>query len=384
VEAVADGDQIAVMLDTVVGLARERAGESEDRRALAPSVAAAAKRSGLFCIALPAELGGLGYEPQVFADVFEQVAHADGAAGWCAFIGNATSFFGWLEPSVARPLLASAPAMAAAAIFAPSGRAVPDRRGGFVVDGRWTFASGCTHSEWLQLGVLVMDGDRPRQRDDGTPDWRFAFMPADAAQVVDTWDSLGLRGTGSHDITAAGVHVDADLLAMPMFDPPLSEAPLFRLGFWGLLATLMAPFPLGVARRALDEVTELLPAKQPPPGRTPAAQDPQIHYELGRADASLRAARAFLDDAIGGAWTTVLAGDQAGPAELTALGMAMQQSMTTALAVVDTAFRFAGSAAVYRDSVVQRCFRDVHTAAKHIGFGLEGFRAAGRKRLGLQ
>ena len=333
---------------------------------------------------LPRRFGGLEIDPLGAVDVVERLSYADGAAGWCGFIGNSTSFFGWLEPEVTLDILTGAPHVAAASIFAPSGQAVSDGKGGYTVDGRWGFASGSGHSEWSQVGVLVMDGERPGQRADGGPDWRFAYLPTSDLTIVDNWDTLGLRGTGSNDVVAQGATVTAEQLAMPMFDEPKADDAIFRLGFWGLISLLMAPHPLGVARRALDELELVLPTKTPPPGRAAVADDPQVHYEIGRARAQLSSARAYLDDATGRAWATVATRDTGTEDDRRMLGLALQNAMATALEVVDVSYRFAGSAVVQRDNLIQRCFRDVHTARMHIAFGLDGYRGAGRHTLGRE
>src|SRR5262245_35380670 len=114
-------DEDTRLLDATVRAARDQADVSEWRRTLAPGVVAAARDAGLFCMVLPRELGGLGLDPLTCIDVLERLAHADGAAGWCGFVGNATSFFGWLAPDVAADLLTCAPRVAAASVWAPSG-----------------------------------------------------------------------------------------------------------------------------------------------------------------------------------------------------------------------------------------------------------------------
>jgi len=380
----APADRTADTFGALVDLARSEAAHGEEHRRLAPEVVAAAKRDGLFCLALPARFGGLELPPGRIVDVLERVAHADGAAGWCGFIGNATVFFGWLEPEVATDALSAAPAVAAASIFGPMGRAVADGNGGYRVDGRWGFASGCLHSEWTQVGVMVMDGDVPAFRADGTgPDWRFAYVPTVDLEIVDTWDTLGLRGTGSNDVVASGVTVAPEMLAMPMLDPPRAEEPVFQLGFWGMLPVLMSPFLLGVARRALDELEAVLVAEPERPGRAMVSQDPQVHHELGRSRAALLAARALLDDTVGGSWATVSNGRPAGQDVHDDLALALHHSLSVALDVVDVAYRFAPSGAVRRGDVIQRCFRDLHTARKHIAFGLDGLRGPARRALGL-
>jgi len=371
-------------IEAVCEAAREHAEDGEAQRALAPEVVRAAKDAGLFCLGLPASLGGLGGSPADCVEAVEAVAHADGAAGWCAFIGNATSFYGWLAPDVAREHLTGAPGIAAASIFGPMGVALPAGTGSYRVEGRWGFASGCLHSELIQVGVMVMDGEGPAMRSDGNVDWRFAYLRAEDLEVVDTWDTIGLRGTGSNDVVASGVVVAEEHLAMPMFDPPKAEDPIFQFGFWGLLPTLMAPFLLGVARRGLDELEEVLRNEPERPGRAHNKTDPQVHFELGRARGVVLAARAGLDDAIGRAWDTVQAGRPAGQAEHDRLALAMHHSLGAGLDAVDVAYRFGPSGVVRHGDPIQRCFRDLHTARKHVGFGLDGYRGTSRRALGLE
>ena len=370
-------------IEAVCEAAREHAGHGEEHRALAPEVVEVIKDAGLCCLPLPASLGGLGASPAECVDAFEQVAHADGAAGWCAFIGNGTSFYGWLDADVAKAQLTGAPGIAAASIFGPMGVAVPAGPGSFRVEGRWGFASGCLHSELIQVGVMVMDGEAPAFRADGDVDWRFAFLTADEVEVIDTWDTLGLRGTGSNDVVVSGVVVPEERLAMPMLDPPKVDDPVFQLGFWGLLPVLMTPFLLGVARRGLDELEEVLRNEPERPGRAQNRTDPQVHYELGRARAALDAARAGLDDAVGTTWDAVLAGRPAGQPEHDRLALAMHHGLATSLDAVDVAYRFGPSGVVRRGDPIQRCFRDLQTARKHIGFGLDGMRGPARRALGV-
>ena len=132
--------------ETVIREANDRAAAADSQRELAPEVVTAAKESGLFCMTLPRRFGGLEIDPLGAVDVVERLSYADGAAGWCGFIGNSTSFFGWLEPDVTLDILTGAPHVAAASIFAPSGQAVSDGKGGYTVDGRWGFASGSVES----------------------------------------------------------------------------------------------------------------------------------------------------------------------------------------------------------------------------------------------
>jgi alkylation response protein AidB-like acyl-CoA dehydrogenase len=371
------------MFNDVVEAARRAGAFGDEHRSLAPEVVEAAKGSGLFCMALPRQFGGLEHDPAGVVDVLERLAHADGAAGWCGLIGQATVFFGWLEPAIAKQFLDGASQVCAATVFAPTGQAIPNGDGSYTVEGRWTFASGCLHSELVQLGVLVMDRDRPARRGDGSPDWRFAYVRTSDVEIVDTWDPLGLRGTGSNDIMVRNLRVPVEHMGMPMLDPPKTDDFFYQLGFWGHTAVVLGPFPLGVARRALDELEALLPTRVPRGGQTPLAQDPQVHYEIGRCRGALGAARSFLDDMVGQVWDQICAGIPASDTDQQRLRLAMQHAMTVGLDAIDTAFRFAGTSVLSRQSALQRCFRDLHTARTHFAFGLEVFRKEGQSALGI-
>ena len=371
------------MFNEVVEAARGAGGFGDEHRSLAPEVVEAAKRSGLFCMALPRQLGGLEVEPAAIVDALERLSHADGAAGWCGLIGQATLFFGWLEPAVAKEFLDGAPHLCAATVFAPTGQAIPGPDGAFTIRGRWTFASGCLHSELIQLGVLVMDGDRPALRRDGSPDWRFAYVRTDDVEIVDTWDTLGLRGTGSNDVVVRELRVPIEHMAMPMLDLPRADDYIYQLGFWGYTAVVLGPFPLGVARRALEELEALLPTKAARGGHMPVSEDPQVHYEIGRCHGALAAARSFLDDAVGQVWGGICAGSAASEADQQRLRLAMEHAMTVTLDTIDVAFRFAGTSGLGRQSALQRCFRDLHTARTHFAFCLEVYRKEGRFTLGI-
>ncbi len=187
--------------DRVLQTARElapdfsaRAPEGEALRTMPSDLVARVKDGGLFRLALPRSLGGLELDPLTIVEVVELLSEADGSAGWTVLIGNSTTFFAWLEPSVARSMIGNNSGFCSTSMFAPMGHARPEGKGMFSVTGRWPFNSGCLHSEWLQVGVFVMDGEAPRRRDEFNPDWRFAFVPHDAAQIED----LGRAGTSGH------------------------------------------------------------------------------------------------------------------------------------------------------------------------------------------
>lgn len=376
------------LLDAVRALAPDlsaRAAEAEALGTMPADLVRRVEAAGLFRMVRPRALGGLELDPAGFVEVVEELAHADGSAAWTVLIGStACALFGRLEPEVARAMLLDRPEAAATCVFAPGGTAVPDGDGRYVVSGRWGYNSGCRHSAWLQVGVMVTDGGRPRVTEDGTPDHRLAFVPARDAEILDTWDVAGLRGTGSDDLVVRDVRVPAERM-IRLADRGRHDGPLSRLPIYTLIQVSAMGFPLGVARRALDEFTDLARSKmRGATARWSVADDSHVQVELGRAEATLAAARAYVHDAVRRLWDVACAGEDPGIDVRAGVGMATQHAMRAATSVVDTVFTHAGGSAVHAASPLQRCFRDIHVAAQHIFFAADADRRYGRLRLGIE
>ncbi|MBV8958997.1 MAG: hydroxylase [Actinobacteria bacterium] len=360
---------------------RERAAEGEALRTMPDDLVATIKRAGLFRLALPAVLGGWEAPPLVTFETIEALARADGSAAWTTFIGNTGTFLAWLDTDVARNLLEGDPDRPVAGTFAPLGRAVPSG-GGFVVSGRWPCASGALHSELVMGGVLVMDGDAPRLVDD-RPDWRFAWFPRHAVEVIDTWHAPGLRGTGSHDIAVHDTFVPAHHTCAPMFEPARVDRPLFRLSMYNLLAPLVTGFAAGVGRSAVDRFVEIAQTKRRGNGPT-VRDDEYCQVVVAQADLQLRAARALFTEAMSDAWDTVTAGRICTPRQRASVIGAEQLVLRTSLNAVDTLLPFAGASSVRDDEPLQRCARDLHAARQHIVFSADAMKRVGRVTFGLE
>jgi indole-3-acetate monooxygenase len=361
---------------------RARAAESEANRTMPADLAAKVKEAGLFRLSLPSALGGWEADPITIFEAIEQLSYADGSGGWTVLIGCSPVFMAWLDPAVAAKLLHGNPNVCTTGVFAPLGRAVPDGSGSFTVEGRWPCSSGCPHSEWFVTGVLVMDGDHPAVVPPGRPDWRFAWFPSGDGEILDTWYSAGLRGTGSHDVVAHGITIPEELTCAPMFDPPRHDGPLYRLSFFNLISVHMSGFSAGVGRRVLDEFTEAAEQKHRGPSLTSVADDPVVQERLAVADGDLQAARAFFIDAIGDAWETVTRGYRCSLEQRARVMSANQALQRSAVAAVDTLLPLAGASAVYADNPIQRCSRDLHAAAQHIFYGLDVLKDIGQVALG--
>ena len=360
---------------------RARAAEAEAGRTMPPDLARDLKAAGLFRLGLPAALGGWESDPFTIFQVIEELSQADGSAGWTVLIGNSTAILAWLEPDAARQLLAGDANRSSTGVFAPLGRAVPDRDGTFVIDGRWPCNSGCPHSELLMAGVTIVDRDGPRALPGGRVDQRLAWLPPGDVEILDTWYAAGLRGTGSHDIEARHARIPDAWTCAPLFQPPHHPGPLYRLSFYNLITTLMSGFPAGVARHAIDVFINAAQTKRRGPSAASVAHDEVVQATVARADGYLRAGRALFIDAIGAAWDTVVAGDPCTLHQRALVIQAGQMLFRAAVGATDALLPFAGASAVFDDHPLQRCAHDLHAARQHIFYSAENLKRIGKALL---
>ena len=370
---------LLALVERVRPVAVAHAEDSERRRTLAPEVVSALRESGLFALAVPRALGGHECDPLGQIQVFSAMAAADGSAGWSLMIGSMMiALAGAYLPDAGAARVFSTPHPIAAGLLMPSGlaRRVP---GGVRVRGRWAFGSGIRHADWIVTGAVVEPtGEAPP----GPPLLINLAVPAALAVIEDTWDTAGLRGSGSEHYRLEDVFVpDEQICAFPAA-PPRRGGPLFTLPLMALLAPAHIGFALGTARRALDEITALAPGRRKL--WTGAALDTHagFHAELGRAEATLGAARAFAFEVVGAAWDRALAGEAITIAEGAAVRLAIAHTTDAAAEVTTFAYRAGGGPALHAASPLQRCFRDIHAATQHVAAGDDAYEVAGRVRLG--
>ena len=350
--------------------AAELAPAAERDRQLAEQLVAALADAGLFRLCVPAAAGGLEAHPGTLVAAVRALAAGDAAAGWCVAIAATSGLVaGYLPEAAAREIYAE-PATVVAGVFAPKGRATPEP-GGFRVSGRWPFASGCRHADWLMGGCVVDSG------------MRLMLAPAEAFTIHDTWHVMGLRGTGSHDIELEGVYIPAERTASVLGDPPLQPGPLYAFPLFGLLALAIAAVSLGIARGALDDLIALAGGKVPTGGKRTLAERGTVQAEVARAEAAVRAAGALLDEAIGAAWKRAVAGAGVDVEQRAALRLAATHATAVSTRATDTAYTLAGGSALYETSPLQRRVRDAHAATQHMLVAPATWELTGRVLLGM-
>ena len=349
------------------------------RRLPSPLVDALSE-AGVFRIAMPGAWSGPEMSPLDQIELMEILAYADPSTAWCVSILSDSGFYaGFLEEPVAQKLFPDLDARCAG-MLAPVGHAeiVP---GGYRVTGHWAFGSGSLHATHLTGGCLVMNDGKPIIEDNGLPRWRvMIFDPADV-EILDTWHTTGLRGSGSNDYSLTDVFVP-DEHSFHVLDQPKRSEPLYA--YHGFFFANVPGIPFGLARAALDEARKVAETKRSYPSLQPLVQDAQIQTDFGEAEAILAAARAFVSDSIGNAWQTLERGDPLTLEQRAKIGLCIVFAGQSAQRIVDLACGIVGSTALYEKSPLERLRRDMIAISSHMVHQRKTYGAAGRVLLGAQ
>jgi alkylation response protein AidB-like acyl-CoA dehydrogenase len=371
-------------LDVASGLApqiRAAVDEIERMRRLPLPLVQAMAQAGLFRLAIPRALGGEETDPMTLVRVVEEIARADGAAGWCVAIGGEYGVFGgYLPPDAAREIYGSDPLVITGGAFRPTGKAVAVD-GGYRATGRWPLGSGCQHSAWIVGGCRIFDADQPRIEANGMPVTRLLFFPSAACEILDTWHSIGLRGTGSHDYAVADLFVPA-AHSLSFREPPSAPGPLYALPTIALFGAVLAAVPLGIARHAIDILTELAGTKIATRSQQVLREDATMRADLGRAQALLRSGRAFLYEALDEAWNVVTAGQTLSVTQRATLWLASTHAAASSRRAAELMFSAGGATSAYTSSGLERCLRDVHAAGQHLTLASTNYEMVGQALLG--
>jgi alkylation response protein AidB-like acyl-CoA dehydrogenase len=237
--------------------------------------------------------------------------------------------------------------------------------GGYRLKGRWQFGSGCTHADMIIGGAVVFDDGAPVITEEGRPETRVAMLPAEEFEILDTWYTTGLAGSGSHDYTTEGAFVPAEQtfrfrdLRQRRRDGVLYAWP-------GMFFANVPGVPLGIARAALEAAEELLAEKILIPGMRPAREDPRVRAGVAQAHAMVGVARSYAFDVLGELWSTLETGTEPPLRLRAALVGAHMHTIRTCRDAVRILADVVGSASIYRRCPIERHLRDLTTISQHI------------------
>ena len=339
--------------------------EAERERRLSRPVLNALRETGLLRMSTPRSLGGLETDPITRAVVVEEISRHDSAAGWTLENPLDWAFFCARLPDEGAEQIYSRGADMLIAVQFGRPLNATSTEGGYRISGRAPFVSNCYDADWISSTAL-MDAD---QHSEGEPEMVMVYFPREDCEIIDTWDVMGMRGTGSNDISVTDVYVPKSRTfpMVPEFEPGSHyQGPLYRLPVVGAAATGIPTPMLGVARRALDEVAELALTKTPVASSGLLKERSSAQVQLGKAEAILRSGRLLLLDTVSEAWQRCVVGEPHSLRQKADLLLAMTHAMSSAVQAVELACSMAGTTAFRATSPLERCFRDVQTMKHHV------------------
>ena len=336
----------------------ERAAQIEGARRVPRELLDDLVGAGCFRVLVPVSHGGLGADLASAMRVFETLARADASVGWTVMIGASC----WcdlvgLPRATFDALFAGRARTITAGVFSPSG-SISREGDGYRVTGRWSFASGCEHADWLFGNCIegVVDAH---------PQLRMAVFSPDQVVIEDTWTVSGLSGTGSHHFRVDGVFVPSDRTLIPLVDEPCIDDVIARIPVPAILSLGIGSIALGIAQGALDDIISLAVEKTPLLAVSKLAGHAHFQFQLARADTELRAARALLYESAESTWATIAGKSRLTLEQRARVRAAAVWATSLAAEVVTTAYRAGGGSSVYAESPLQRRLRDINAVTQH-------------------
>ncbi len=355
----------------VADVAAQHAEYGDEHGLLAEPVVEALHDEGLLGMWVPRELGGAELDPISSLEVIEAVSYGDPSAGWVLMaaslaIGTGAAYLG---DDAVKQLFGGKRLPVIAGQGTAPGKAVP-QDGGFVLSGKWSFASGIKHGTHIHTLGLV----------EGTNEPRIFVLPVEKAELVENWDVLGLRATGSIDYRIDSVFVPEAFTHFAVTDTPERGGNFYKLGIIGIAGIAHSGWACGIGRRLLDELARLVEARggiDSPQGASSGFQE-----RYADAEATYRAARAFVFETWEDVRRTLERGDRLSVRQHSLVRLAMANVTWSAHEVSQFVYEAAGTLGL-RAGTIQRLFRDMHAGTQHVTSSPPVYQAVGRELAGM-
>jgi indole-3-acetate monooxygenase len=369
--------QLLAEVESIAPILAEHAAQSEHLGHMDATSIEAVRKTGLVRMFSPRELGGLEVDPVTGALILEASARIDGSASWTIGILGASAFAGaYLPIDAARRIFAKKVPPGAGSLL-PKGQAEAVA-GGYRVSGRWPFASGIHHADWIMATAPVAG----RQQPEGL---RTFVLSREQVFVHENWQVAGLRGTGSCDFSLDGALVPEEMTFSFMDfaqGKAVTGGAALRMGTPANVAPFHIGIPLGIARHALDEITTQ--AIEKGRGFPPSPLQTQLHFQfdLGKAEIELASVRAFGLQLLSELYAEAQVNGPPPPTRQAEVRAATSYITEVAQRVTYIAFQAAGGSALFDTNPLQRCFRDVCAAGQHFVVSQTSYQALGQFKLG--
>jgi 3-hydroxy-9,10-secoandrosta-1,3,5(10)-triene-9,17-dione monooxygenase len=364
--SVVDAHPLRGITDEFVARLAERAEEAERLRRLPAATVSEFRQTELFRLLLPARFGGLQAPfPELLAPI-RRMAHGCASSAWTlGFYALHNWMLSLFDPRCQEEVFASGPVLAPAPL-APTGRGVP-AEGGVRLTGRWSWATGAMDADWVIVGALV---ERPDRIDPA-----LVVVPADEVEVLDTWHTAGMRGTGSHDVVVTDAFVPehrmvavADIYAGTAPGARAHGVPTYRWPMVPALALVASMPVLGAAERVTELFAERLGERVLAYSGVAQKDQPAAQIRLADARVRLRALRALIADTADGIERLVAGGERVNRMVRAEARLAAAHTVHESRAIIADLLEASGASAQFLSNPMQRFRRDVDIAAGHVVF----------------
>src|SRR5216683_3476333 len=381
-----DFAELLACAEALVPVLRERAGRTEELRRLPDETIDELHQSGLFRILQPKRVGGSELPFRSIVELVAVIGRGDGSTAWVLANLAAHHWLLGMWPKEAQDEIwgESPDNLIGSALIFPRGRArkVP---GGYRLSGRWPFSSGVDPAAWNLIGAILQDEEA------GTTEPRIFLLPASDYTIIDTWQVIGLAGTGSKDVAAEDVFVpDYRSVAVAQItggaNPGSSVNPsvLYQLPAISLFAFCIAGVSLGIAQGAIEYFTETMRTRTSYYTGRSLADFVTLQVHLAEAAAIADSAQAVMLGDCDEAERIVADGDVPSLEQRARYRRDGAYAATLCTRAVDVLFQATGGGAIYARNPLRRAFRDVHAANAHyvLNWDINGA-MYGRVALGL-
>ena len=384
--AINTADELLQKINQLAPALQENRNNEESARRLSKETIQLLRKNKLHQLYLPETLGGLELDPISTSKLVEAVSMHNTAAGWSMMVANVATWWCWrLNEKGVETIFGNGNETMIAGTFHPPMAATRDK-GGLRINGRSPLCSNVHDSNYTFVTAMVMENGQPIFHD-GIPEIYGVMMKTSEVNIIDTWDTIGMRATDSCDVEAKNIFVPEEL-SFPL--APVWEAnhyfdgPTYRFPALGAsIASLIAPVALAVARNAIDEVKTIATKKTSFGSVSNLAGRGAVQSKIGKAEALLRAGRIYLYGELEIAWNKTLSGELLSLEEKASLSLAATHCNQSCFQAVDLMYSVAGTTGIYMRSALSHLFMDAQVIRQH-GFANESrYETAAQVFLGL-
>ncbi|QFU92493.1 acyl-CoA dehydrogenase family protein [Amycolatopsis sp. YIM 10] len=339
--------------------------ETERQGKLADESVKLLREAGVMRLLQPTDFGGYAAHPRDFAEAVMAVSKVCGSAGWVCGVGGVHPWeMALMDRRLQNEVWGANPDTWIASPYAPQGIATPTD-GGYILNGRWNFSSGTDHCDWIFLGARVENADPAKGL-------HVVLPRSDYTIVDDSWDVIGLCGTGSKDIIVDGAFVPAyrtiDSEEVAAGEVAAERAgrtnTVYKLPFWTMFPLGITSAVIGIAEGALAAHLDYQRERVTAMG-TKIKDDPYVLYAISEAATEIAASRTQLLDSISRLYDLADTGQEITFEDRSVARRNQTRCAWRAVAAVDEIFGRSGGNAVRRQNVLQRFWRDAHVGLQH-------------------